>query len=41
MKKENGERSHRRNDMSNEEWEKIKDYIKEKKGRLEKMIGIF
>ncbi len=31
MKKRNGERSYRRNDMRDEEWKKIKDYIKEKR----------
>ena len=32
MKKKSGERSYRRNDMRDEEWEKIKNYKKEKKG---------
>ena len=32
MKKKNGEKSYRRNDMRDEEWEKIKNYKKEKKG---------
>ena len=36
MSNKNGGKSYRRNDMSNEEWEKIKDYIREKKGRAEK-----
>ena len=36
MKKKSGERSYRRNDMRDKEWEKIKDYIKEKKGRGKK-----
>ncbi len=31
MSNKNGERSYKRNDISDEEWEKIKDYIKEKK----------
>ena len=43
MKKKNGEKSYRRNDMRDEEWVKIKDYIKEKKRKEERrrMIGIF
>ena len=33
MSNKNGERSYRRNDMSDEEWEKINSHVKEKKGR--------
>ena len=42
MKKKTGERNYIRNDMSDEEWGKIKDYIKEKKRKEERrrMIGI-
>ena len=41
MKKKSGERSYRRNDMRDKEWEKIKDYIKEKKGRGKKWYKFF
>ena len=43
MREKNGERSYRMDDMRDEECEKIKDYIKEKKRKEEqgRMIGIF